>query len=591
MTWLLIILLPLLLALPGRAALSRPGVLRWLLPLAAVPALWAGLGVPPLDGGAHLPGLLLGTSCGLDGMRRTVLLLAALLWGFSGWHAAGSLRGDAHPARFAVFFLLSMAGNFGLIIAEDVVLFYTSFVLMSLSAFGLVIHRQDGKARRAARIYLIMAMIGELALLASIYLAVREAGAVELARIAEAVADAPGRNAILLTAFVGFGIKAGAVPLYFWLPLAHPAAPPPASAVLSGSMIKAGLIGLTHFFPVGLADLPGWGVVFIALGCVAGFGAVWIGLYQTDPKTALAYSSISQMGWMTVLLGIGVATPEAWPALAPGLAFFIWHHGLAKGALFLGSGLAVGGAAGRLWITGGLVLAALVLAGAPLTSGAAAKYALKEGAAWAPGVWHGLLPWLIPLSSLATALLMGRFLMLCDGKMVAGGQSSEFRGRKRAGGRCAGGGMVLSWGVLVVLAVVGWRVPGLLAGGAEVSGGGRGIVALAEVAWPLVAAGVVLVVWRRVAGAVDPGAAPRVPPGDAVVWIERGWSVFFGWWNRRGLPNPTRWALNLVPLSDRLLDTMEERSVIDRSERRIGTWRAVGIFFLLLVLLFFVSFV
>jgi NADH:ubiquinone oxidoreductase subunit 5 (subunit L)/multisubunit Na+/H+ antiporter MnhA subunit len=134
---------------------------------------------------------------------------------------------------------------------------------------------------------------------------------------------------------------------------------------------------------------------------------------QRDPKTALAYSSISQMGFMNVAVGIGLAAPEAWPfALAACLAYAV-HHGLAKGALFLGVGVAAaaGGRTSRRLALAGLAFAALAVAGAPLTSGSVAKGALKAAAARVPE-WPGAMEGLLSLAAVGTTLLMGRFLML-----------------------------------------------------------------------------------------------------------------------------------------------------------------------------------
>ena len=101
--------------------------------------------------------------------------------------------------------------------------------------------------------------------------------------------------------------------MHVWLPLAYKAAPTPASAVLSGAMINAGLLGWLRFMPLGLEALPQWSVVVLAAGFGAAFYGVLVGLFQEEPKTVLAYSSISQMGLMTVGVGIGLAAPESWP--------------------------------------------------------------------------------------------------------------------------------------------------------------------------------------------------------------------------------------------------------------------------------------
>ena len=97
----------------------------------------------------------------------------------------------------------------------------------------------------------------------------------------------------------------GLVPLHVWLPLAHPAAPMPASAVLSGAIIKAGVIGLIRFLPLD-GSLADWSAGLTSLGLVTAFYAVAVGITQANPKTVLAYSSVSQMGFVAAVLGAGL---------------------------------------------------------------------------------------------------------------------------------------------------------------------------------------------------------------------------------------------------------------------------------------------
>jgi formate hydrogenlyase subunit 3/multisubunit Na+/H+ antiporter MnhD subunit len=216
--------------------------------------------------------------------------------------------------------------------------------------------------------------------------------------------------AVLLV--IGFGIKAGAVLLHVWLPLAHTVAPTPASAVLSGSMIKAGLIGWIRFLHPGAEGSAIWGAVFLVAGIIGAFYGIVIGLAQKHPKTVLAYSSISQMGLITVAFGIWLSLGNEVPSAAACVLLYAFHHALAKGALFLGVGV-VGGiepqSRNRALATAAIGLGALALAGVPLTTGAMAKTALKNTMAHLPANWEGSLAILLPLSAIGTTILMGRF--------------------------------------------------------------------------------------------------------------------------------------------------------------------------------------
>jgi hydrogenase-4 component B len=377
---------------------------------ATLPALWLGL---VEVSGVTAQWFLLEAHFSLDTPRRIILLLTGILWATSGLFAGSYLKDDARRGEFSFYFGAAMAGNFGLLISAEVASFYTFFALMTFASYGLVIHSRTPSARRAARIYLVMAIIGELFLITALYLAVQSAGSMLLADIPPALAEAPNGPFIFLLGLIGFGVKVGAIPLYFWLPLAHPAAPAPASAVLSGAMIKAGLVGWMHLAPVGLVEWPSLSLLMVSLGFTAALGAAIIGLTQVDPKTNLAYSSISQMGVMTVLLGIGLYGGIPAGLLLPSIALYAFNHGTAKALLFMGTALpAKVGGSWRILMWAGLGIGVLAIAGAPLTGGLWTKYLLKTflGETSLPGAQTFLL--LLTLSAVTTTLLLSRFLHL-----------------------------------------------------------------------------------------------------------------------------------------------------------------------------------
>ncbi|WP_439099447.1 complex I subunit 5 family protein [Ectothiorhodospira mobilis] len=396
----LVPLAPLLLALVLPAG---KGAWR-LTPLAVLPALGAVLLLPDATR-AHLPEVLLGVRLALDPVSRGFLLAAALLWGAAAVYARGDLRDDPHVVRFHVFFLLAMAGNLGLVVAADAVVFYTFFALMSLASVGLVVHRCTAEAWRATWVYLGMAVLGELCLFTGLILQVHAVGDPSLERL---VLEAPPDGLAVSLIVVGLGAKAGMVPLHLWLPLAHPAAPTPASAVLSGAMIKAGLLGWLYLIPRGEA-MAGVGTWLLVAGLAGAWFGVLAGVLQQRPKTLLAYSSISQMGLMTAGMGLAVQAPELGPALTAALVFYVVHHGLAKGALFLGTGIAR--QVSLPWLLLGLGVPSLALAGLPLTSGAMAKSLLKTPLEATQGDYSAVLL-LMALAAAGTAVLMLRFLAL-----------------------------------------------------------------------------------------------------------------------------------------------------------------------------------
>ncbi|MCC5989338.1 MAG: hypothetical protein JJT95_16820 [Pararhodobacter sp.] len=363
------------------------------LPLAPLPALV--LAVMGAGGMAtEAPSLLLGVELRLDAALHPFFLMSALLWLAAGAYAQGMAResggqGD-RQAIFAGFWCLTLSGNLGVFLAQDAASFYVAFAAVSLAAWFLVVHARTDQALAAGRLYILLAVAGEIALLAGLLIGVQAAGGTAIADIRANLPEAPlGALAAGLMA-AGFAIKAGIVPLHVWLPLAHPAAPVAGSAVLSGAIVKAGLVGLMLLVP------PGWGAsILVTLGLAGAFGAALWGLTQENPKAVLAYSTVSQMGLMAALLGAGSGV----------VAGYALHHGLAKGALFLGAGLVMAAAAGR-GRAFALVLCALAaasVAGLPLSGGAAAKAAAKADIAPA-------LAMALTLSGATTALLMGWFL-------------------------------------------------------------------------------------------------------------------------------------------------------------------------------------
>jgi hydrogenase-4 component B len=398
--WLIVPLAPLLAGLS--LLILRDRAVGWLW-IGCVPALamviWPA---PALD----LPMLWEGVRWGADDqLSRAWLGFTTLLWGCAGVFASSSQQDDPRRLRFWTFWLLALSGNLLLIIATDALSFYLGFSAMSLSAYGLIVHQGGPGPRRAGRLYLQLAICGEMALLAGLMLRSHAADG-NFAFAAWRALPIDGLTLLLL--LTGLGLKAGFWPLHVWLPLAHPAAPAPASAVLSGAMLKAGFLGLWRCLPEADPLLSGWADGLLA---VAIFGAIYpafLGLCAGKAKAVLAYSSVSQMGYLLMLLALVWRHPQQVQALTVVLVLYGVHHGLAKGALFLAAGLTH---AGRLPRSGWLLLAvpALAIIGLPLTSGGAVKTALKE--AWHAGSFEAWLPWL-SLSSLTTALLLTRALWL-----------------------------------------------------------------------------------------------------------------------------------------------------------------------------------
>ncbi len=436
-----------------------------------------------------LPWLLLGTRLELDALGRALLAptvpvaTAALLAA-----VAGGGRADPRRAGLLAALAAVMAAFMGVLLAADLASLYLAYSAMTLAAYPLVVHARTPEAFRAGRVYLTMALLAEAAVLAAVLLIAAEAGNVALAEAPAAVAGHEQRRLLVGLILLGFAVKAGVVPLHAWLALAHPVAPVPGSALLSALLVKAALVAWWRLLPLGEAALPTLGAALAAAGLLSSLYASLVGVTQRRPKTVLAYSTVSQMGLMAALTGLALLRPAAAPAAGAALAVFAVHHGLAKGALFLGCGLH---GRRRGWY---LLLPALALAGAPVTSGALAKVGLKQVGADVAGAALG--PLLLAVSALTT-LLLARFLALA----WRGEGGRDPLPQRLAVLALVALGLVLPWGV-------GWRLmPSGVAYALQPS-------ALLDALLPVLAGAAAAAGALALQGRV---AMPRVPEGD---WIK-----------------------------------------------------------------------
>lgn len=376
-----------------------------LLAFAPVPAAFAALlasGGPALVFDQPLVRLTLV----LDRPGAMLFGVSAVLWIAAGAYVPVYLKGRPNCGRFAVFWLLTLAGSLGVFVATDLASFYLAFTLVSLAAYGLVIHDDTPATWRAGGIYVTLAVLGEtLLLMGFVLLAAATPGDRHL--IADAVAALPASpwyHATMALLIAGFALKAGLVPMHVWMPLTYTSAPIPAAAVLSGAVVKAGVIGLIRFLPFDTGQ-PGWGGVLVAFGLFSAFYGVAVGITQSNPKTVLAYSSISQMGVIATVLGMALRAGDA-PATTA-VAFYAANHVLIKGGLFLAIGVAAATGARQSRLPKILLPAALLalsLAGLPFTGGALAKLAVKLP------LGDGFVATATALSAAGTTLLMLHFL-------------------------------------------------------------------------------------------------------------------------------------------------------------------------------------
>ncbi|HQO56263.1 MAG TPA: proton-conducting transporter membrane subunit, partial [Clostridia bacterium] len=282
----------------------------------------------------------LGAQFSLSGFRGILFLLCAFVFTLSAMAAPHYFAGEAHVGRYQAFFLVTLGSLLGVFAAEDLFTTYVFFEMMSLSSWVWVAQEETGESKRAADTYLAIAIIGGLALLYGVMELYHIFGTLEFAAL-QAEAGALLTNPRVLTAgfclLVGFGAKAGMYPLHIWLPKAHPVAPAPASALLSGILTKAGIFGVLICVSGLYRGDVRFALVVLLLGTVTMLLGAVLALVSNNLKRTLACSSLSQIGFILVACGVLGLAGE--PNLAAGGALLhAVNHALVKLVLFLCAG-------------------------------------------------------------------------------------------------------------------------------------------------------------------------------------------------------------------------------------------------------------
>ena len=302
--------------------------------------LWSGgcrLMIDPLNFGLNFR---------VDMLGGLFLLFSSFIWLLATIFSWIYMEHEDNRNRYYFFLTLTLGGCLGVYLMEDFFGLLLFFELMSLASYVLVIHAETDEAMNAGRNYLYLGIMGGLSILTGIFLLYINAGTVAIAPLLEKLDFAVSLRYLIAAFFItGFAIRSRMVPLHIWLPQAHPVAPSPASALLSGLMIKTGAYGIIRivnllFTPEG-SHTPLWeqtaslGFVVIWFGMATMFIAAFIALFQSNAKRILAYSSISQMGYM--LMGIGCAAYLGFEGAIgfAGSAYHILNHAFFKAGMFM----------------------------------------------------------------------------------------------------------------------------------------------------------------------------------------------------------------------------------------------------------------
>ncbi len=280
--------------------------------------------------------LLIHLSFRVDSLGYLVGLISSFIWAMSSIYAIGYLGHSHALKRYNIFSLLSYIGMIGVTFTGNLFSLYIFFELLSVASYVMVIHEETEEAKSAGLVYLFMGVSGGLVLLFSMIATYSITGTGDLSKLGMGLQASPYAPLIFFGFILGFGVKAGLFPVHIWLPMAHPVAPAPGSALLSGVMIKAGAYGIlrTIYVILGMDFMLGKWFLYVLLGLAAIniFLGSAVAMKQTEIKRMLAYSSIAQIGY--IILGAVLLSPLG----VMGSSLHIFNHAFIKSTLFLCAG-------------------------------------------------------------------------------------------------------------------------------------------------------------------------------------------------------------------------------------------------------------
>ncbi len=341
-----------------------------------------------------------GGSVGLDALSAFFLVPIFLIGGLGPIYGLGYWPHRRHPAngrRLRFFWGTLVAGMALLVMARHAMIFLAGWELMAVSAFFLVSTEDHHPAsRQAGWVYLIATHVSTLVLFALFAVWHHATGAFAMEPAAPQALGQGLSSLCVVLILVGFGVKAGVMPLHFWLPGAHANAPSHVSAIMSGVVIKTGVYGMVRWCAL-LPDVPpAWGALVLLLGALSGVLGVVFAIGQHDLKRLLAYHSVENigiilMGFGVALLGRAVQRPE-WVTLGFGACLLhVWNHSLFKPLLFFCAGAVtqaartrqldrLGGLAKRMpWTAFSFLVGAVAICGLPPLNGFVSEWLLYLG--------------------------------------------------------------------------------------------------------------------------------------------------------------------------------------------------------------------
>lgn len=278
----------------------------------------------------------------LDGFRLVYAVIAVFMWLMTAILSKEYMSHHENKGRFYIFFWLTFVATLGVFLSADLFTTFIFFEMMSFTSYVWVAQEENKASLRAAATYLAVAVIGGLVMLMGIFMLYHKLGTLEISKLLPLAKACEEKELLYATGvcmLFGFGAKAGAFPLHIWLPKAHPVAPAPASALLSGILTKTGIFGILVISSNLFLHDADWGMMILMLGVLTMFGGALLAVFSIDLKRTLACSSMSQIGF--ILVGVGMqGLLGAENALAVhGTFLHMINHSLIKLVLFMAAGV------------------------------------------------------------------------------------------------------------------------------------------------------------------------------------------------------------------------------------------------------------
>lgn len=355
--------------------------------------------------------LVTGLSFEVNGFKAAYAVITALMWAGTTLFAPEYFRHEKEGLeRYWMFILLTLGATEGVMLSGDLMTTFIFFEILSFTSFTWVIHEQTREAVKAGYTYLFIAVFGGLVLFMGLALLYYETGTLSYADLKAAVDACPDRGMLLaagICVLLGFGAKAGMFPLHVWLPKAHPVAPSPASALLSGILTKVGIYGILMITLHALVEDAVFGTIILIAGLITMLLGAVLGVFSVNLKRTLACSSMSQIGF--ILTGVGMlillsaaGSEEGYAIALPGLMLHMVNHSIIKLTLFMCAGVVVmnlhklnldeirGWGRKKTGLKIAFALGALGISGVPLMNGYMSKTLLHEGIVEGIHLLHGI---------------------------------------------------------------------------------------------------------------------------------------------------------------------------------------------------------